>query len=179
MESQESEIKAIATQPAWYVIYTAPRAEKKVYQRFLEEGIECYFPTYITLRQWSDRKKNVEVPLFNSYIFVRVEQTEMMKVLKVAGVVRFVYYLKRPAVVRDIEIERIKTFLKKTEGYRITITKGDQVQIASGLMQGVDGVVMRVTKNKVVIRIEQLGISVVATVPRGQLKQPSAAKKTE
>ena len=178
MENQEAEKKAILIQPAWYVIYTAPRAEKKVYQRFLEEEIECYFPTYITLRQWSDRKKRVELPLFSSYIFVRIYESEMAKVLNVAGVVRFVYYLKRPAVVREIEIERIKFFLKKTEGYRIAVAKGDQVQIASGIMQGVDGVVMRVSKNKVIIRIEQLGISVVATVPRGQLQQPSGGKKT-
>ncbi len=179
MESQESEIKAIATQPAWYVIYTAPRAEKKVYQRFLEDEIECYFPTYVTVRQWSDRKKNVEVPLFSSYIFVKISEFEMSKVLKVAGVVRFVYYLKRPATVREIEIERIRTFLRKTEGYRITVTKGDEVQIASGVMQGVDGVVMRVSKNKVVIRIEQLGISVTATVPRGQLQKRSGSIKNK
>ncbi|HNV50720.1 MAG TPA: UpxY family transcription antiterminator [Bacteroidales bacterium] len=164
-------------QPVWYVIYTAPRSEKKVYQRLIGENIETYFPTYNTIRQWSDRKKEVSVPLFNSYLFVKISLSDMMKVLKISGVIRFVYYLGAPAVVREIEIERIKLFLKKTEGYSISIEKGDLVQVSSGIMKGVEGVILRITKNKAIIQIEQLGLCVVATVPRGQLKKPTILSK--
>lgn len=101
----------------------------------------------------------------------------MMKVLKISGVIRFVYYLGAPAVVREIEIERIKLFLKKTEGYSISIEKGDLVQVSSGIMKGVEGVILRITKNKAIIQIEQLGLCVVATVPRGQLKKPTILSK--
>lgn len=172
MENQEFETNRVMSQPQWYVIYTRARSEKTVHERLLDAQIECYLPTYMALRQWSDRRKMVEVPLFNSYIFVRVTDSDMSAVLKVFGVVRFVYYLKQPAVVRQREIDNIREFLRQTEGYRIKVRKGDQVQVSSGLFEGVSGEVIRLNKNKVVIRIEQLGLSVVATVPRAQLKKP-------
>ncbi|HPE34054.1 MAG TPA: UpxY family transcription antiterminator [Bacteroidales bacterium] len=156
----------------WYVIYTAPRAEKKVYDRLRDENIECYLPTYYALRQWSDRKKLIRVPLFNSYVFVRIKDSEQTKVLNITGVVRFVYYLKRPAIVRDSEIEGIKSFLLQTEGFRIRVDKGDKVLVAGGALKGMSGKVIRVKKNKVVMQIEQLGMIVTATVPRAQLMKP-------
>ncbi|MBE0637953.1 MAG: UpxY family transcription antiterminator [Bacteroidales bacterium] len=172
MENQLDEIKIVKPEYQWYVIYTAPRSEKKVYDRLLDELIESYMPTYVTERQWSDRRKMVEVPLFNSYIFVRLKETELSSVLRVAGVVRFVYYLKQPAIVRQREIDNIREFLRQTQGYRIKVQKGDKVQVSSGMLNGVSGEVIRVNKNKVMIRIEQIGLSVVATVPRSQLQKP-------
>lgn len=169
MEEKANETNTTALDNNWLVIYTAPRAEKKVYERLLEAQIECYMPTYITERQWSDRRKKVVVPLFNSYIFVRVQPWEMASVIKIFGVVRFVHYLQKPAIVREVEIERIRLFLKQTEGYRIMVERGDSVKISTGLMEGVSGIVLRVSKDKVIIRVEQLGLSVTATIPRGQL----------
>jgi len=178
MENQDFETKRDKSLPQWYVVYTRPRSEKKVYDRMIEENFECYLPTYKALRQWSDRKKLVEVPLFNSYIFVRVKDSEMRSVLNVFGVVKFVNYIDKPAVVRQKEIENIRLFLKLTEGYRIRVEKGDRVQVSSGLLLGVNGEVLRVTKNKVVIQIEQLGLSVVATIPRSQLRKPLGSRES-
>ena len=70
----------------WNVLYTTPRAEKKVYNRLVEMDIETYLPLYKTIRQWSDRKKKVEVPLFNSYIFVRSSEKQRFEILSVYGV---------------------------------------------------------------------------------------------
>ncbi len=175
MENQEFETKKVPWQPQWYVIYTRARSEKKVYERLLDGQFECYLPTYKALRQWSDRKKLVELPLFNSYIFVRVRESELTSVLKVFGVVKFVNYIDKPAVVRQREIDCIREFLRQTEGYRIRVQKGDNVQISAGLLMGIKGEVLRITKSKVIIRIEQLGLSIVATVPRAQLKKPLGA----
>ncbi len=163
--------------PQWYVVYTVPRSEKRVNDRFVDERIESYMPTYRTIRQWSDRKKSVEVPLFNSYVFVRVLENELFKVLKIPGVVKLVYYLTKPAIVRQKEIDSIKEFLRQTEGYSYTIKKGDKVEISSGLLQGVYGEVIRIGKTKIVIQIEQLGATLIATVPRGQLKKPAFVEK--
>jgi transcription antitermination factor NusG len=175
MENQEFETKRALSQHQWYVIYTRARSEKKVYERLLDEQFECYLPTYKALRQWSDRKKLVELPLFNSYIFVKVMESELASVLKVFGVVKFVHYVDKPAVVRQKEIDGIREFLRQTEGYRIRVQKGDKVQISTGLLMGIKGEVLRITKSKVIIRIEQLGLSIVATIPRGQLKKPLGA----
>ncbi len=156
----------------WLVAYTKPRAEKRVYDRLLEAEIETYLPLYTTIRQWSDRKKKVEVPLFNSYIFVKVLERERIKVLQVSGVVRFIYYLQKPAVVREKEIEAIKKFLNKTEGLKIRVEKGEYVEISSGPMEGIYGKVIRVGKEKIILQIEQLNMSLVAEVDKAQVRKP-------
>jgi len=155
----------------WNVLYTAPRAEKRVYDRLVELGIETYLPLYKTIRQWSDRKKKVEVPLFNSYIFVRSSEKLRFDILQVYGVVRYLYYLGRPAIIRQKEIDGIRRFLHQTEGFKITVEIGDKVQIASGVMEGVYGEVVRVGKEKLVLQIEQLGMNLVAEIDRDMVKK--------
>ncbi len=161
----------------WNVLYTTPRAEKKVYDRLIEMGVETYLPLYKTIRQWSDRKKKVEVPLFNSYIFVRSPEKQRFEILSVYGVVRYLYYLGKPAIIRQKEIEGIRRFLNQTEGYKITVEVGDKVEIASGVMEGVFGEVIRVGKDKLVLQIEQLGMNLVAEVDRDMVKKKT--KKIE
>ncbi|MDD3527620.1 MAG: UpxY family transcription antiterminator [Bacteroidales bacterium] len=155
----------------WLVVYTTPRAEKRVYERLCEEGVHCYLPLYTTLRQWKDRRKKVELPLFNSYIFVKVTERERYDVLQVQGVLRFLFFLGKPAVVRQKEIDAIKRFLNKTQGYRIKVEAGQDVEIAGGPLEGVYGKVLRVGRTKLVLQIEQMGVSVVAELDRGQVRQ--------
>ena len=155
---------------AWHVIYTTPRAEKKVNERLIEAGIETYLPLVKTIRQWSDRKKKVEVPLFNSYIFVRSPEKQRFEILSVYGVVRYLYYLGKPAIIRQKEIDGIRRFLNQSEGYKISVEVGDKVQIASGVMEGVFGEVVRIGKDKLVLQIEQLGMNLVAEVDRDMVK---------
>nr|NQU93430.1 UpxY family transcription antiterminator [Bacteroidota bacterium] len=157
--------------PDWLVIYTTPRAEKKVNERLLEAGVETYLPLYTTIRQWSDRKKKVQVPLFNSYIFVNVTQKQRYNVLQVYGVVRFLYYLGKPAIVRQKEIDSIRRFLKQTEGLKIRVEVGEIVEISTGPMEGIYGEVIRVGKEKLVLQIEQLGMSLVAEVEKGMVRK--------
>ena len=75
----------------WYVVYTKPRWEKKVYSLLEEEGIEAYCPLNKVHKQWSDRMKWVEEPLFKSYVFVRLAEEEMSQVRMVSGVINYVY----------------------------------------------------------------------------------------
>jgi len=155
----------------WLVIYTTPRAEKKVAERLIERGVDVYLPLYKTIRQWSDRKKKVELPLFSSYVFVCISKKERMKVLETDGVVRFLYFLGKPAVVREKEIDAIKLFLHETEGLKIKVEVGQKVEISSGPMEGVFGEVIRIGKEKILLRIEQLSMSLVAEVERGMVRQ--------
>lgn len=73
----------------WYVIYTKPKWEKKVAEQLADAGIECYCPLITQVRQWSDRKKKVVVPLFNSYVFVRLEDCDRNLVFQSPGAVRY------------------------------------------------------------------------------------------
>lgn len=169
-------VKAVKKPPDknryWRVLYTQPRAEKKVYERLTEAGIETYLPLYTTIRRWSDRKKKVELPLFNSYIFVHVNELERLRALEADGVVRYVFYLGKPALVRQKEIDAIKRFLNKTEGLKIRVEQGDHVEIASGPMEGIYGKVIRISKERLILRIEQLNMSLVAEVDKTQVRKP-------
>jgi transcriptional antiterminator RfaH len=164
-------------QREWNVIYTAPRSEKIAYDRLIEEKIVAYLPLFTTVRKWKDRKKKVELPLFNSYVFVYVNSKERYQASQIPGVVRFIHFQGQPAVVRQKEINAIKRFLNKTEGMSIKVEKGDLVEIAAGPFEGVYGKVLRVGKDKIVLQIEQLKLSLVAEVRRGHIKKPT--KKPE
>jgi len=155
----------------WHVIYTAPRAEKKVNERLLKQGIETYLPLQKVLRQWSDRKKKVSVPLFNSYVFVRVDPQEYLKVWQVAGFARFIYYLGKPAVVRQIEIDNIRKFLARELVSDIKFEINKKAEILDGPLYGKSGIIEQIGKNTIKINIEQLGISLIAEVRKSSVRQ--------
>ena len=95
----------------WFVIYTKSRQEKKVALELEKMGITVYCPMINQIRQWSDRKKKVEVPLISSYVFVQLKERDRETVFEVPGIVRYVYWLEKPAIVRDEEIAVMKTWL--------------------------------------------------------------------
>ena len=104
----------------WYVLYVQSRKEKKVAEMLQEMKVQVYCPHIKEIRQWSDRKKTIESPLFKSYVFVRLQDRERQLVFGVPGVVRYLFWLGKPAVVRDEEIQAIK---KDQATYQDFITK--------------------------------------------------------
>lgn len=139
-------------------IYTMPRAEKKVEERLLNTGIEAYCPTYTTLRQWSDRKKKVELPLIPSYVFVRVNESERLAVLEDFGVRNFVYWQGKPGIVRDAEIEALKSELSDFEVPEAQV--GDYIVIEHGVFKGHEGKVKHIKGNSVVLVLESLNMTI-------------------
>ena len=144
----------------WYLLYIASRAEKQVEQRLRMEGIEVFLPMHMCPRRWSDRVKMVEVPLFNSYIFVRTIDEVLRSLVKIKGVARIVYYNGAPAVVRNNEIEHIKTFLEKARGLECEIIVNDEILIAAGPMKDLKGKVLKVCGNRLTLTLEQMGVTV-------------------
>src|SRR5881275_1384437 len=99
----------------WYAIYTRPRWEKKVNTLLSEKKVESYCPLNKVRRRWSDRMKTIEEPLFKSYVFVRVSDAARTEVRMTDGVINFVYWNGKPAVIKDKEISIIKRFLDDHE----------------------------------------------------------------
>jgi transcription antitermination factor NusG len=156
---------------SWHVIYTAPRAEKKVNECLLNQGIETYLPLQKVLRQWSDRKKKVSVPLFNSYVFVNIDRDEYQKIWQVPGFSHFIYYLGKPAVVRQTEIENIRKFLAKKLTSEIRFETSNKAEILDGPLFGKRGIIESIGKNTIKINIEQLGINLTAEVQKSSVRQ--------
>jgi len=153
----------------WRVLYVNSRAEKKVAERLTGKGFEVFCPLRTTIRQWSDRKKKVRVPYFASYVFVRYEEKDRLSVVETPGVVGLVYYLHRPAVIREKEMQEVMQFFEDHSTSRIDCTAfepGDRLQIDRGVLREKEGIVIRQTKYKVILYIEELGMSVTAEVPK-------------
>lgn len=144
----------------WYVLYTKPKWEKKVAEQLSKNGIECYCPTVIQIRQWSDRKKKVEVPLFNSYVFVQLTETDRNLVFNSPGVVRYLFWLGKPAIVRTEEIDIIKKWLGSTVNSEISVAKykvGDSVEVESGPFLAQKAIVQEINSTNYILVLESLG----------------------
>jgi transcription antitermination factor NusG len=144
----------------WYVVYTKPKWEKKVAERLNEIGIVTYCPLITKESQWSDRKKIINVPLFNSYIFVQLEEKERNRIFEVTGAIRYLFWLGKPAVVKDSEIDSIKSWLSVPDTFEISVDKwkkGDTVFLESGPFISHSAIIHEVKQNQYILILESLG----------------------
>ncbi len=155
----------------WFVIYTKPRWEKKINTALLKKEIDVWCPVQKVLKQWSDRKKLVEEPLFKSYLFVNIDYaSERLKVLTTDGALNFVHYLGKPAIIRNEEIDMIKRYLNEekaviniisSEGFK----QDTKVRINNGVFQDQEGTVLRTGKRKVYVQLKSLSQVMVVEFP--------------
>jgi len=158
------------TKQYWFALYTKPRWEKKVHKLLVERGFESYCPLNKVRRKWSDRIKTVEEPLFKSYVFVRVSEHIRTEVRFVDGVLNFVYWNGKPAIVRDEEIVEIKKFMSEYEDVQVSsfeLNETDKVMLKTGVMMGATGSITRVLGNNTIeVRIDSLGFVLTAKFDR-------------
>jgi transcription antitermination factor NusG len=158
----------------WYVLYTKPKNEKKVTKLLSEKGIEVYCPLKEEIRQWSDRKKKIAEPVFKSYVFVSLNdyKEENVTVLNTPGSVRFLWWNKKPGIVRDKEIQDIKDFLNNYRDAEINMefNAGEAVIVGEGPLREQHGTILQVRGNKAYLLIKTLSLSLVATLPVQSLK---------
>ncbi|MBX5439212.1 MAG: UpxY family transcription antiterminator [Thermoflavifilum sp.] len=158
--------------PHWYAVYTRPRWEKKIAAQMQQRGIAHYCPLQKARHQWSDRIKIVEEPLFRSYVFVHICLAEQQTAVRmVPGVINFVYWNGKPAVIRDEEIDTIKRFLK--EYHCVTaypLQPGQKVRIVDGVLMDQEGVVQKIHGKKVYVVLETIGYALVAEFDQGSLQ---------
>ena len=146
----------------WFVIYTKPNFEIKVAQGINSIGLNAYCPVYTEIKQYSDRKKKVTKPLLKSYVLVQLSESDRVKVFSIPGVLRYIFWLGKPAVVRAEEIEILKRNL--TDSYdQVSISKlvkGKQYTIPTGPFKGQTGKVLNILKNKLRLELPSLGVFV-------------------
>ncbi|MGB7842744.1 MAG: UpxY family transcription antiterminator [Salinimicrobium sp.] len=151
----------------WYALYTKPRWERKVAKQLEEQGIECYCPVITQVRQWSDRKKKITTPLFKSYVFVHLDDRVRAKVFDIPGVVQYLFWLGKPAIIREEEISTIKNWLEddRVEDVEVgDLSPGDKINIANGSFKGQDAIVQKVGKKRLKLVLKNLGLVVNARI---------------
>ena len=149
----------------WYVIYTRPRWELKIYTALLEQGIEAYCPAYSVVRQWSDRKKKVRLPYFNGYVFVRLQEADRNRVFRIPGVMRYLMWQGKVARVRDEEIGLMKEYLdgEQQEAPRVErLSVGEKVTFTRGALKDRDALVEEIGQQCVRLVLPVLGYRITA-----------------
>jgi transcription antitermination factor NusG len=157
----------------WLAVYTKPRWEKKVALLLANQGITVYCPLNRVYRQWSDRVKKVEEPLFKSYVFVLIDDAGHTRVRMTDGVLNFVYWNGKPAVIRPEEIAAIRRFLDEYEQVKVesleSISPGSTVQVISGVMMGAQAVVTKIDNKYAEVIIESIGYRLRAKISTRKL----------
>ena len=156
----------------WYALYTRPRWEKKVNSLLIQQGIESYCPLNKVRRQWSDRIKLIEEPLFKSYVFVKIEEDDRTKVRMTDGVVNFVYWDGKPAIIKDKEIQTIRRFLDEYENVNVLkmgFEPDQRVRVIAGPMMDQDGKIIEVKHKTARICIDSLGYMLIASIDISKL----------
>ncbi len=150
----------------WYVLYTKSNCEKKVNEILCKKGIDSYCPLNKVYRQWSDRRKQLSIPLFPSYVFVNVEEKDLSLLRNMTSkIVSVLYWLGRPAVIKNEEILEIKRFLKQHVEIKLekrAVDINDQVVVIRGPFYNQRGVVKLLKNNSVVLSLPSLGYNMIA-----------------
>ncbi len=137
-----------------------------------EKGLESYCPLNKVRRKWSDRMKIVEEPLFKSYVFVKVNDEDRTAVRMTPGVINFVYWNGKPALIKEKEINAIKQFLNEYENVEvqaIELELNQRVKITKGPLMDQEGKVMELQRKMVKVAIDSLGYILVAYIDRTKL----------
>jgi transcription antitermination factor NusG len=170
------------TKKKWYALYTRPRWEKKVADLLEKKKVEVYCPLNKVQKQWADRKKIILEPLFTSYVFVHVTEQEHISIKQTDGVVNFVYWLNKPAVIRHEEIDTIKKFINEYDYVSVEKTQvnlNDRVRIINGPLMMWEGNVVEIRTNTVKITLPSLGRTLVAEIRKGNLETISPLQEPQ
>lgn len=163
----------------WYAVYTRPKWEKKVTGLLSQKKIDAYCPLTKVVRQWSDRKKTLMEPLFNSYVFVHANVGEYQEIKQADGVINFVYWLGNPAVIKDDEIDAIRSFLDEHENVKLEkadVNINDRIKITSGPLSSLEGDVLQMNSRAVKVYLPSLGYQMLAEVDKTNIQVISKYK---
>ncbi|MDB3938271.1 UpxY family transcription antiterminator [Flavobacteriaceae bacterium] len=143
---------------SWHVIYTKPRAEKKVEQRLNDFGISAYCPVKKEIKQWSDRKKKILVPVLPSMVLVNIDEKQRNKVFDIPGVVRYMFWLGKHATVKEEEVDSLKKLLTQNNidsQDTIALKVGEKIDVPG--FENQNGIIKKISNNQIWVVLKKLG----------------------
>lgn len=151
----------------WFAVYTKPRWEKKVAEILTQESIKNYCPLNKVTRQWSDREKVVYAPLLPSYVFVQIQEKQLADLRKINGIINIVCWLGKPAVIKDEEIDIIRSFIKEHQNVRLEkagFKVNETIKVTSGCLTDKEGTIVAVENNTIRVSLPSLGYIMHASI---------------
>jgi len=158
----------------WFAVHTRPRWEKKVASSLDDKGIENYCPLNKVLRQWSDRKRVVWEPVFKSYVFVKIEDDKKWNVKKIDGILNYVYWLGKPAYIKEEEIDTIRKFLNEFDDVSVekkNFHVNTKVRIKQGVLMNYEGMIVEVLGNRIIVKIDSMDLQLSAHFDKKNLEK--------
>ena len=153
----------------WFLLYTRPGCEKKVTELLEKKRVEVFCPMTKVQKPWSDRKKTAFQPLFSSYVFVFISASEHDRIRQTDGVINFIHWMSKPAVIRQEEIDTIRNFLKEYDFVKLektAINLAERVRIINGPLMMWEGSVVEIRTTTVKIILPSLGYALVAEISK-------------
>ncbi len=170
----------VDTEARWYAIYTKSRTEKKTANELAKKGFKVYLPLQKTLRQWSDRKMTIELPLIPSYLFVKINLHSYFDILNTKGVVKFISFSGRPVPVPEWQINNLKILINSEENFEIISEDfiiGDNVYVERGSLKGLKGILVEHrARQKVLVRIDSIEQNILVNIHTALLKKEKIEK---
>jgi transcription antitermination factor NusG len=160
----------------WYVLKTKPFSEKKVYANLVKKECTVFLPLVQTIRQWSDRKKKMQVPLIPSVVFIKCTQRDLQLLYGEFGIVCVLQYLKKPAIVKEYEIDNLKILVTEFVGEEIvfeavSIAPGQLVEVIQGPFKGmVAEAILSNGKHRIKVKIAALNTQCAINIPSSYVR---------
>jgi transcription antitermination factor NusG len=167
LAEMETEIQSAAGAPNWYALFTRHQHEKSVVFALSNKNHEVYLPLYHSVRRWQDRDKQLWLPLFPCYVFIREGMDRQLQILTTPGVIHIVKWGGRPAVVPKHQLNAIRQIIEscpkvETHAY---LQSGDRVRVKTGPLIGLEGILTRKKGvASLVISMEMLGRSAAVEI---------------
>lgn len=165
---------------SWYAVYTRSRAEKKVFCHLSWQGIDAFLPIQKTLRQWSDRKKMVHLPLIRSYVFVRTNYKEFERVIQTEGVVKYVCFDGKPMEIPQRQIDNLALLVNSDAEIETScgiFLSGQRVEVMVGSLAGLTGELIETTRGRRVrVCLDHFEQNLLVSIPITHLKLELAEK---
>jgi transcription termination/antitermination protein NusG len=158
----------------WYVVQTRYRFEKKVAEQLRKNGVETFLPLRRELHRWSDRYKDIEVPLFPGYVFVRTDQSvdSRMMVLQTGGMIGFVNFHGEALPVPARQIEQLRMLLAQKVPCSLYpfLKVGRRVRIRGGCLDGLEGILACNKKSSLVVSVDSIRHSIAVEIEGYELE---------
>jgi transcriptional antiterminator NusG len=163
------------SEPRWYVVYVRSRTEKKVASRMERAGLTHYLPLMKVMKQWSDRKKLVEVPMFNGYMFVQTTPSGFNDVRMVEGVVNFVRMEGKNAIIPDRQLEAVRIFAETglpVEAGPDDLSPGEKVKVTFGPLKDFEGELVEMRNDRhFLVRLEAINQVLMVNIPSSYIER--------
>jgi len=164
-----------AEQQYWFAVQTKAKHEKRVAAELREKGIAAFLPVFTEVHQWSDRKRKVELPLFNTYVFVRIggDQGSRVSVLQTHSVFRFVGVRGIGIPIPDEQIKALQTIVRQNVPFMPYpfLSLGQKVRVRGGSLDGICGVLLEINADRsLIVSVESIQRSIAIRIDGYQVE---------